>query len=154
MWDQSNIIVNLQKKITELETRLSNTISRITTYSTTETEVGRWVDGSPLYRKVIDFGALPNNDTKSVATGLSNIQLTNISGVFWNSTGIGFTIPTIELASLGNGIQILYNKGDVRVRTGVDRSSYDGIIILEYIKTPPATRDGDTDPDSTEDDHK
>lgn len=43
-------------------------------YSTTEKVVGTWVSGKPIYQKTIDFGALPNNTTKSVAHGISNLD--------------------------------------------------------------------------------
>lgn len=37
------------------------------TYSTDERVVGKWIDGSDVYEKVIEFGALPNaTDRKSV----------------------------------------------------------------------------------------
>jgi len=29
-------------------------------YTTTERRIGTWIDGKPLYSKVINFGALPN----------------------------------------------------------------------------------------------
>ena len=45
-----------------------------TDYSTSEKMIGTWVDGSPLYQKTIEFGALPNAAEKSVAHGISNIS--------------------------------------------------------------------------------
>lgn len=43
-------------------------------YSTDEKVVGTWIDGKPIYQKTIDFGALPNNTTKSVTHGISNLD--------------------------------------------------------------------------------
>ena len=33
-------------------------INSLNTYSSTEQRIGTWIDGKPIYRKVIDFGAL------------------------------------------------------------------------------------------------
>ena len=41
-------------------------LSALPTYSTTEQVVGTWINGKPLYRKVVPFGALPNNATKQI----------------------------------------------------------------------------------------
>lgn len=43
-------------------------------YSTTEQIIGTWIDGKPLYEKVVEFGAFPNRTTKSVAHGISNVN--------------------------------------------------------------------------------
>lgn len=39
-----------------------------TTYSTDEREIGTWIDGSTLYERVINVGALPNNTLKTIET--------------------------------------------------------------------------------------
>ena len=42
-------------------------------YSTSEVDTGyTWTDGSPIYKKTINIGALPNATTKSVAHNISN----------------------------------------------------------------------------------
>ena len=58
-------------------------------YTTTETRIGTWIDGKPLYRKTINFGNLPNNDTKYVAHNVSNISKVSLCSN--NSSGI-FTL--------------------------------------------------------------
>lgn len=43
-------------------------------YSTTEVNTGTtWVDGSPIYKKTINFGSLPDSASKNVAHGISNL---------------------------------------------------------------------------------
>ena len=46
----------------------------VCTYSTTETVVGEY-NGKPLYRKIVNFGALPNNTTKEVTHNIPNINI-------------------------------------------------------------------------------
>ena len=55
----------------------------VCTYSTTETVVGEY-NGKPLYRKIVNFGALPNNTTKEVTHNIPNINIiTHITGTAW-----------------------------------------------------------------------
>lgn len=42
-------------------------------YSTEETKIGTWIDGKPLYRKVISFSPDTNSNTVSIAHGISNL---------------------------------------------------------------------------------
>lgn len=43
-------------------------------YSTTEHVIGKWTDGSTLYEKTVDCGALPNSTAKNVSHNISNIE--------------------------------------------------------------------------------
>ena len=42
-----------------------------------EVEVGRDLDGNTLYEKIVDFGSGPNNGSKNVAHGISNLDTIN-----------------------------------------------------------------------------
>ena len=103
-------------------------------YSTTERIIGTWIDGKPIYRKVIDCGNLPNATTKDTATGLTNVICQNIYGRAYNSVS-GNTIP-LPYNGTGDGyIVISYNNNNARITTGSDRSSWTGYIVVEYTKT-------------------
>lgn len=54
------------------------------TYSTTETRIGTWVDGKPIYRKVFSGTASSANMTLSIGTGVVD-QFTSILG--YRTTG-------------------------------------------------------------------
>ena len=105
-------------------------------YSTTETRVGTWIDGKPLYRKVVDLGNLPNNAQKTVVANTSNLELCiTCRGMAYNLTsGNFFPIPR---GTTGGNFMIEYYKPDdvVAVRTTDDRTSFKGIAIIEYTKT-------------------
>ena len=46
-------------------------------YSTTETVTNaKWIDGKPIYRKVVNFGTLPNATVKAVAHGIVGLTRT------------------------------------------------------------------------------
>ena len=114
-------------------TQVDNSIS----YSTTEKVVGTWIDGKPIYRKVVNFGALPNATSKSVAHNISNIaMITDIRGVALNpSTNTYLTLPYATTTATQN-LQLYVNLTNITANTGFNLSIYTTTyIILEYTKT-------------------
>lgn len=108
-------------------------------YSTTEINTGaKWIDGSPIYKKTIDFGALPNNTTKYVAHGITNFNLiTKIEGIAAEQSGANpatFPIPHTSLTS-GASVETYVNTNNVFITTGSDRSDWNGYITLYYTKS-------------------
>ena len=108
-------------------------------YSTTETKTNKvWIDGKPIYRKVVEIGVLPNATTKTVAHGISNLgRVVHLYGTFVNSPYKWATIPWASTgASTGNNISCELDSADVKVTTGVDRTMDDNCyVIIEYTKT-------------------
>ena len=108
-------------------------------YSTTEQVIGTWIDGKPLYEKVIDFGTLPSNYIKSIDTGVSNIGLvTKVDGFAYSSSAT-INIPYIEAnsSSTKQTIDIWHNTSSnkVEVNTNFNASSFYGFIVIQYTKT-------------------
>jgi hypothetical protein len=86
-----------------------------------------------VYRMVVDFGALPNTATKSVAHNIpgwdSNFRLTRSYG--------GSTDPVaLEALPLPNeGILLMINSTDVTVTTTSNRAAFtETTIVIEYTK--------------------
>lgn len=110
-------------------------INGLETYSTSEQRIGTWIDGKPVYRKVINFGALPNASTKSVSHNISNlgtildIKGTGTNGSFW------FKFPHVVQDTPTNGIEINVSTTLIYIKTGSDRSAYSAYVTLEYTKT-------------------
>lgn len=105
-------------------------------YSTSETLTNKvWIDGKPIYRKVIDFGALPNAGTKSVHTYLSNVRMVNVEVVAVNYTN-GYVNPIPLMTSAQNVSYYIdmLNNDQIYVTSTVDKSMYSAYFILEYIK--------------------
>lgn len=107
-------------------------------YSTSETFTGKyWIDGKEIYRKVINFGALPNNTTKLVSHGISNIgSIINLHGVAYSSTENAYLpLPYVAQTVQNTYLTTIFLQGSaVTARTYTDLSSYDAKIILEYTK--------------------
>ena len=113
-------------------------------YSTEEKVIGTWL-GKTLYRKVIDFGTLPNATSKNVLTGLQigNINIVNYYGAATGVDNIGkrysLTLPDIDPNGPEQATRLTINtSGDeynVVIKTGIDRSNMYAYIVIEYTKT-------------------
>ena len=105
-------------------------------YSTTETVIGTYM-GKPLYRKVVDCGALPNNTTKEILHNIANINIiTKTSGTAWDNIGTTIPLPT---ASLTSPVIIYVDKSKIYITTITDKStSTNSNVTLEYTKTTDA----------------
>lgn len=70
-----------------------DTYTPLDVYSTEELRIGTWIDGRPLYRKVVEF----TGNTKSeefVRVPINGIKhLVDITGCTLNKTGYGFMFP-------------------------------------------------------------
>lgn len=96
-------------------------------------------DFRPVFRKVINFGALPNTAPKSVAHGLTVNSTTTFTRIYATASDtIGFTYIPIPYASptLANNIELSVDANNVNITTGADRTNYNVCyVVLEYIIT-------------------
>ncbi len=92
-----------------------------------------------VYRKVVDFGALPNAGAKSVAHGIPNIdaQVTFSRIYATASDPIGLTyipIPNFSVAG-ANQVDISVGVTNVTITTNFNATAYTRVlIVLEYFK--------------------
>ena len=105
-------------------------------YSTSEVDTGKkWIDNKTIYRKVVNFGALPSSTTaKNVAHNISNVDtFTLIYGLVKSSNN---TLPIPYATTDANSnIRLLANTTNVQIGVGYDRSSETAYVILEYTKS-------------------
>ena len=111
-------------------------------YSTNEKIVGKWINGKPLYRKVIAIttptvateGTFPTN--KWIATRLTNIDTIYIKNAFIVADNIKYNIPYITKSGGRLGIIINSTNDGMEVITNTTIfSNKNGYAILEYTKT-------------------
>jgi microcystin-dependent protein len=117
-------------------------------YTTTETKVGTWIDGKPIYRKVFvdTVGTNPTIGTRSLATGIpsgvvddvitlkTTFKDTNTRTYWWGTDWVGASSSTTSPATIN---VYLNNNGtslDIQ-NTATWPASSRMIIILEYTKT-------------------
>lgn len=104
-------------------------------YSMAEKKIGYWIDGKPLYKKTINFGALPNSTTKGVAHNIQNlkrvVKLEGFAGSSLHNGGI-----TLPHSTDTNPIALYIDNTDVRVLTLIDDSVYtESYVYIYYTKT-------------------
>ena len=134
-WEQ---VTDIEEIVNEQSTSKEQAYScdymnKVHTYSDKEQLVGNWFEYK-LYRKVVMFGALPNNASKSVAHGISDLgAIVNIEGRASNGTNF-FPLPYIS-SNAAQGISYFVDKTNITITTGSDRSDYSGFITLYYTKT-------------------
>ena len=115
----------------------NNRTQAVTTrFSTTEIDTGqKWVDGKTIYRKVINFGALPNGVSKSMAHGITNLDFI-IFSYLTAKTGAGFRRQFVEGNLSSSGVDMGIDNSTVNFYTTWDFSNYpDSFWVIEYTKT-------------------
>lgn len=90
-----------------------------------------------IFRLVIDFGALPNNTTTSVAHGLtitSGFRFTRIYGTASDPSTSFIPLP-YSSPTLNENISLSVDATNVTITTAIDYSGYTTTyVVLEYIK--------------------
>ena len=106
-------------------------------YSTSEVDTQTtWVDGSKIYKKTINFGALPDSTIKSVAHSISNLgYVVKIEGTaVANSTWIPLPLVYSSTNAAYN-VEVTVSTTDVVCNTTQDRSMFSAYITLYYTKS-------------------
>ena len=107
-------------------------------YSTTEQKIGTWINGEDLFQKTISIGTLPNNTTKSVAHGITDIAaVVEITGAcYFQGVSVFYArpLPMVDTV-LANNIRIDLTGDNITVKTAADWSTYTAYVNIRYTKT-------------------
>lgn len=96
-----------------------------------------------VFRKVIDFGALPDTTTKTVPHGISTTQDYSIVRFYGSATNPGVTVlsaglslPYVNVTTPTDGVQLDIFTNDISITTTTSNytSFIRTFITLEYIK--------------------
>jgi len=103
-------------------------------YSNTETETGKlWIDGNPIYRKVVNIAALPNTTSTTYPHGITTTD-TIISCRGMANSGTN-ELPMPRTGAGGAGwIDIYANSTNITIASGTDLSTWSAFVIMEYTK--------------------
>ncbi len=120
---------------------LSSSGKQLDYYQDDETLTNKIWKGRPVYRKIIDFGYLPNATTKSVSHGITNIREivsafgeasnTIIGDLGGEDTTSVVCLPNKDI-SLGVGYSA--SGGIVNIVTSTNMSIFYAEVVLEYTK--------------------
>lgn len=106
-------------------------------YSQNEIDTGKiWIDGKKIYRKVINCGALPNNEEKNIPHNIKDYD------IFLSVRGIAIyreakSFISLPFASRGDeSIKITILGENIVIGTYIVRDYFkESYAILEYTKT-------------------
>ena len=92
-----------------------------------------------VYRKVINFGTLPNTATKTMAHGIAitpGLFFTRIYGTTKDPVANRWLpLPFTSPGALASAIELWIDGANITVITGSDRTAYtQTYIVLEYLK--------------------
>lgn len=94
----------------------------------------------PVYRKVIDFGALPNAGVKQVAHGLAVTNTYRWVRIYGAATDpVALTGISLDRSSptLNENIKVDVDATNVTITTAINYSAYTSSqVVLEYTKIP------------------
>lgn len=130
----SNMGRVLNERITSIEENGVGGDSMVT-YSTEEQRIGTWIDGKPLYQKVIVIGAVSTTEV-ATPTGASNIeQVVDIKG---GGTMTAGQFLKWGFENAGGFCSCYYELSSNKVKSIVSTTNYNlkqAYAILEYTKT-------------------
>ena len=129
------ILEYTKKNIDESSVNINRILCEKSVYSTEEKVVGTWIDGKPLYRKVL-IGTLPN--TGEVKFSIQDVKIIDYEGLIQNKWGTWLKINDTFLAEQGYEIfsYLNSNRNELSINCGsfyTTTSQYE--ITLEYTKT-------------------
>lgn len=92
-----------------------------------------------VFRKVVDFGTLPNAGTKSVPHGITvdnNFTLTFLGAYATDPISLtSFPIPYCDPLALASGVALTLSATTVNITTGIDRTNFTRCFItIEYMQ--------------------
>ena len=108
----------------------------IANYTENEEKTAKiWSDGRLIYRKVINFGALPVAEEGSVPHNITDFDFAiAIYGVaFSEEEGRTLPLPRVYTNSVSN-IALYIDALNVYIRTADNYSKYNGLVVIEYTK--------------------
>jgi len=104
------------------------------TYSTTERAIGKWIDGSTIYRQTFNIGAV--SSTQQIQHGISNFnKLVKVYGV-GGEQGVYEPIPFVTNSSTNSQWAVIVSQTMIMLAKGSTATSFDECYItIEYTKS-------------------
>lgn len=119
------------QKIQEILNRKTTGEYRLGEINTSQTLYGGARNNAPVFRTVIDFGALPNVGSSTSPHGINFTDEVRFLKIFGSATD-STNMLAVSLPDPAIGISL--DSTDVMITTTADFSGYDGIVVLEYTK--------------------
>ena len=106
-------------------------------YSTSEQDTGfTWIDGSAIYKKTINFGALPSSGNKNMAHSIANFStLVDIKAMLYDTASSRYKPLNLPQGNNTDWVVIEVNSTNVYAYVGADFSNTTAYITLYYTKS-------------------
>ena len=99
---------------------------------------GETFGGKPVYMRLADIGALPNNTNKTINTGITNADYFWIDPTYSLVTAGGATypLPYVDSDNVANSItaRLIAHGQQVVITTRANWSTYAGFVAVKYTK--------------------
>lgn len=105
-------------------------------YSTEEQIVGVWIDGRPIYKKVLEIGSINGTNMKTIEVP-SNIDklIKEPEGMLYDNDANGFPLNYNNIWNLNQDIgSFYYSKYGIQIKCYADFGIKEGYITIEYVK--------------------
>ncbi len=135
--------INFQNGITplndtnlnQIQDNVENAIEEKHIYSTEEQVIGTWINGKPLYRKVIEGISINDNTATIIPTNIANAKIVSINGVIKANTDSDFYAVPYIVEEKYLYVNTCDNGTNLRIRTNDEWEGFSLTVILEYTKT-------------------
>lgn len=127
----------LKLEHTNIETKLEE--ETLEKYSTDEQEIGKWIDGKSIYRKVISFTTGASTNTWTTIAELQFNRVINLYGYMYISESEMYRLPYAGIGTNGANENVYFyvssQQGLIREKHNYDyANSKNSYLIVEYTK--------------------
>ena len=117
---------------------IGNKIDKYNVNLSNEVLTGETFAGKPVYMRLVDIGALPNNTSKTVDTGITTADYFWIDPTYSIifSAGAAYPLPYVDPTNIANSItaRLIASGQQVVVTTRSNWSTYAGFVTVRYTK--------------------
>lgn len=108
-------------------------MNELNTYKTTEQRIGTWIDGKPIYRKVLQY---TYSTTGTHQESLSSLNIDTITSYNWNClVNNTYIINAYDFQDNNAKCNLFFDKNKIYMVNGTTWTSAKFTLILEYTKT-------------------
>lgn len=101
-------------------------------------KAGYQINNTDVYVKRVNFGALPNTNSKNVDTGItvSGHTIVNVVGIANNGSSYVTTLPSISVSAIASNISIGMDASGtnyaIQISVGSNRSAWSAVVDVYY----------------------
>ena len=128
----ANAITSINTAISDLNDKVDESES----FSTTETKIGTWINGKPIYRKVFSFTTPTGNVDITIPTGVSMDRIISVYGGIAEASGGLTPIPdAIDWDGTVFATSFRVSNSTIYYRGNASYGNKPAFAIIEYTKT-------------------